>query len=121
MREYTDAFEQVERWAVPADVAAVAVTYAGALIGSGQTERASAIVGRIARWADRDFACAVLQASLYRALGQRWRFAGNPSARSFSRSTNGLRMNRERGCGPVVTRWRSTSSRILNGTVDAPS
>ena len=77
MREYTDAFEQVERWAVPADVAAVAVTYAGALIGSGQTERASAIVGRIARWADRDFACAVLQASLYRALGQHdaWQLA----------------------------------------------
>ena len=75
--DYHDAFEQAERWGVPADLTTVAVSYAGALIGSGRTERASVIVGRIARWAEQDFSCALLQARLYRALGQRdaWQLA----------------------------------------------
>ena len=77
LHEYDNAFKQAERLAIPADVVAVAVSYGEALIGAGQTERASAIVGRIARWADRDFSCAVLQARLYRALGQHdaWKLA----------------------------------------------
>ena len=29
------------------------------------------MIGRVARWADRDFDCALLQAGLYHALGQR--------------------------------------------------
>ncbi len=77
LQNYADAFGQAERWAVPADLRTVAESYAGALIGSGQTERASVIAGRVARWAERDFSCALLLARLYRALGQRdaWQLA----------------------------------------------
>jgi Flp pilus assembly protein TadD len=56
---------------VPADLAVVAVSYGNTLIASGDFERASAVIGRVARWADRDFDCALLQARLYHALGQR--------------------------------------------------
>lgn len=69
-RNYLAALSRAERWGVPADLAAVAISYGGALIADGDLERASAVVGRVARWADRDFACAVLQARLYRALGR---------------------------------------------------
>jgi DNA-binding winged helix-turn-helix (wHTH) protein/tetratricopeptide (TPR) repeat protein len=70
-RSYTLALADAERWAVPADLAAVAVSYARSLIAESDFERASAVTGRVARWADRDFDCALLQAGLYHALGQR--------------------------------------------------
>jgi len=40
------------------------------LIAEGEIDAAGPVVGRVARWADSDFSCAVLQATLYRALGQ---------------------------------------------------
>jgi DNA-binding winged helix-turn-helix (wHTH) protein/tetratricopeptide (TPR) repeat protein len=70
-RRYALALADAERWAVPADLAAVAVSYARSLIAESDFERASAVTGRVARWADRDFDCALLQAGLYHALGQR--------------------------------------------------
>jgi tetratricopeptide (TPR) repeat protein len=70
-REFTAALGDAERWAVPADLAAVAVSYGNTLIAEGDFEHASTVIGRVARWADRDFDCALLQASLYHALGQR--------------------------------------------------
>jgi DNA-binding winged helix-turn-helix (wHTH) protein/tetratricopeptide (TPR) repeat protein len=70
-RSYALALGDAERWAVPADLAAVAVSYGGSLIADSDFERASAVIGRVARWADRDFDCALLQAGLYHALGQR--------------------------------------------------
>jgi len=70
-RNYNTALSDVERWAVPADLAAVAVSYGSSLIADADFERASAVIGRVARWADRDFDCALLQARLYHALGQR--------------------------------------------------
>jgi DNA-binding winged helix-turn-helix (wHTH) protein/tetratricopeptide (TPR) repeat protein len=70
-RSYALALADAERWAVPADLAAVAVSYARSLIAESDFERASAVTGRVARWADRDFDCALLQAGLYHALGQR--------------------------------------------------
>jgi DNA-binding winged helix-turn-helix (wHTH) protein/tetratricopeptide (TPR) repeat protein len=70
-RSYALALADAERWAVPADLAAVAVSYARSLIVESDFERASAVTGRVARWADRDFDCALLQAGLYHALGQR--------------------------------------------------
>lgn len=77
LRGYADAFDQAAHWSVPADVRTVTVSYAGALIDSGQTERASVTAGRAARWADHDFSCAVLLARLYAALDQHeaWRQA----------------------------------------------
>ncbi len=71
LKSYGAALGDAERWAVPADLAAVVISYGGNLIASGDFERASAVIGRLARWADRDFDCALLQARLYHALGQR--------------------------------------------------
>jgi tetratricopeptide (TPR) repeat protein len=70
-RSYDTALDDAERWAVPADLAAVAISYGTSLITRSDFERASAVIGRVARWADRDFDCALLQARLYHALGQR--------------------------------------------------
>jgi Flp pilus assembly protein TadD len=70
-RSYSLALTDAERWAVPADLATVAVSYGESLIADADFERASAVIGRVARWADRDFDCALLQAGLYHALGQR--------------------------------------------------
>lgn len=77
LHDYQQALQQAEHWAVPFDLANVAASYGGALIDSGRTERASVVVGRIARWAESDFSCALLQARLYRALGQHdaWQLA----------------------------------------------
>lgn len=69
-RLYSVALGDAERWAVPADLAAVAISYGSSLIADSELERASAVIGRVARWADRDFDCALLQARLYHALGQ---------------------------------------------------
>jgi DNA-binding winged helix-turn-helix (wHTH) protein/tetratricopeptide (TPR) repeat protein len=70
-RSYSLALTDAERWAVPADLATVAVSYGGSLIADADFEKASAVIGRVARWSDRDFDCALLQAGLYHALGQR--------------------------------------------------
>ena len=76
-KAYAEAFAEAERWAVPADLVTVAVPYANALIDRGDIERAGAVVGRLGRWAEQDFDCALLQARLYHALGhaEPWRDA----------------------------------------------
>ena len=76
-KSYADAFAEAERWAVPADLVTVAVPYANVLIDRGDTERAGAVVGRLGRWAEQDFDCALLQARLYHALrrAEPWREA----------------------------------------------
>jgi len=74
---YEHALAQAETGGIPADIAAIAVSWGNALLDVGDTERAAAIVGRVQRWADADFDCSLLQARLYRALGQdeAWRTA----------------------------------------------
>jgi DNA-binding winged helix-turn-helix (wHTH) protein/tetratricopeptide (TPR) repeat protein len=67
---YGKALTLAEQSAVPADIAAVGVSWGTTLITEGEIEAASPVVGRVARWAGSDFSCAVLQANLYRALGQ---------------------------------------------------
>ncbi len=69
-REYAAALDDAERWGVPADLAAVIVSYGNALIADSKLDQASEVIGRVARWADHDFDCALLQARLYTALGQ---------------------------------------------------
>jgi hypothetical protein len=49
----------------------VAQAYGGALLEAGDTARASALIGRVAPWAARDFDAALLQVRLHHALGQR--------------------------------------------------
>ena len=71
----TAHYEEAQRLAadlnLPYLVATVAAPYGTALIAAGELERAAVVVGRIARYAENDFSCAVLQTRLYRALGQR--------------------------------------------------
>jgi DNA-binding winged helix-turn-helix (wHTH) protein len=73
-RQWHAQFEQArmlaEQRAVPADLARVASAYADALIAEGDLQTAEVEVGRLARWADHDFASAVLEARLYAALGR---------------------------------------------------
>jgi DNA-binding winged helix-turn-helix (wHTH) protein/tetratricopeptide (TPR) repeat protein len=71
MLAYERALSAALGLGVPADVAAVAVSWGERLIAAGDLARASEVAGRIARWADHDYDCAILQARLYRALGQR--------------------------------------------------
>ena len=56
--------------AVPHEIATVARSYADALFADGDIDAAAVEVGRVSRWADQDFACAVLEARLYAALGR---------------------------------------------------
>jgi DNA-binding winged helix-turn-helix (wHTH) protein/tetratricopeptide (TPR) repeat protein len=67
---YGEALILAERSAVPADIATVGVSWGTTLISEGQLDAAGPVVGRVARWSGSDFSCAVLQANLYRALGQ---------------------------------------------------
>jgi tetratricopeptide (TPR) repeat protein len=77
MRLYDDALRQANAIGIPASVADVAVSYGNALIDHGDLANASAVAGQVARWANRDFECALLQARLYHALGERepWKVA----------------------------------------------
>ncbi len=68
---YAKALEAAEQDGIPADTAEVVVSYGTSLIADGELDRASAVVGQVARWADRDFACALLQVRYYRAIGER--------------------------------------------------
>jgi len=70
-RGYAAALSAAERRRVPAELARVAVSWGTALLAAGELEAAGAVIGRVTRWAPTDYACAVLQAGLYRALGRR--------------------------------------------------
>jgi DNA-binding winged helix-turn-helix (wHTH) protein/tetratricopeptide (TPR) repeat protein len=67
---WENALRLVDANPVPQDVAEVVVSYATALIAAGELEHAVTVVGRVSRWSDEDFDCAVLHARLYRALGR---------------------------------------------------
>jgi DNA-binding winged helix-turn-helix (wHTH) protein len=67
---FTHAREIAEETAVPAEIALVAATYADALLAEGDLTRAEVEIGRLSRWSDSDFGCAVLEARLYAALGR---------------------------------------------------
>jgi DNA-binding winged helix-turn-helix (wHTH) protein/tetratricopeptide (TPR) repeat protein len=69
--EYDRALDMAAKAGVPVDLAEVATSYGTALLAEGQIERATVVVGQAARWADRDFGCALLQVRLYKALRQR--------------------------------------------------
>jgi tetratricopeptide (TPR) repeat protein len=70
MAAYDSALTAAEATGVPADIAAVARSWGAMLLAAGDHERASAVVGRLSRWAANDFDCSVAVAGLYRALGQ---------------------------------------------------
>jgi len=64
------ARDMASQLAVPSGIAAVARSYAEALFADGDIDAAAVEVGRVSRWSDQDFACAVLEARLYAALGR---------------------------------------------------
>jgi DNA-binding winged helix-turn-helix (wHTH) protein/tetratricopeptide (TPR) repeat protein len=67
---FAEALADAERWGVPRDIVIVAASYGDSLLADDQADRASVVIGRVARWAEQDFDCAILQARLYAALGQ---------------------------------------------------
>lgn len=56
---------------VPAERARAACAYARQLIAAGKLDQASAVVGELAPYADRDFRVAQVTAALFHALGER--------------------------------------------------
>ena len=74
---YARALASAEATGIPLDIGAVAIGWGERLLDAGELDHASAVLGRVARWAEVDFACSVAQARLYRALGreQPWREA----------------------------------------------
>jgi tetratricopeptide (TPR) repeat protein len=58
-------------------MAEVATAYGNYLVAQGRLDAAAVVAGRVARAAEQDFDCALLQVRLYRALGQEaaWRAA----------------------------------------------
>lgn len=68
---YEHALGLATQGGVPADIAAVVISLGTWLITEGRLPEASAVVGQVARWADRDFNCAVLHLRLSVALAQR--------------------------------------------------
>lgn len=69
-RTYAQAMQAAETSGTPCDVRIVAASYAAALLDSGDLQAASAIIGRVSRWASHDFDSALLQVQLYHTLGQ---------------------------------------------------
>ncbi len=68
---FLDARRIAEQAGVPKDIATATIAGARVLIAAGDLPRAAEAAGQLARWADRDFDCALLQVHLYHALGQR--------------------------------------------------
>jgi DNA-binding winged helix-turn-helix (wHTH) protein/tetratricopeptide (TPR) repeat protein len=67
---YRQVLHAVEANGVPEDVMEAVGDYAPWLIARGRLAEASALVGRVAPWAQQDFDAALLQWRLYSALGQ---------------------------------------------------
>src|SRR5690606_37739657 len=67
---YRAALALAEERGIPGEIAEVVVAHAGWLLERGDVDRASALVGRAAPWADQDFDLAALQARLLRKLDQ---------------------------------------------------
>ncbi|HEY0229942.1 MAG TPA: winged helix-turn-helix domain-containing protein [Dokdonella sp.] len=69
-RLFKQSLATAEAEGVPATTALVAIAYADWLLARGRAQEAAEVGGRVARWAERDFDCALLQVALYRALGR---------------------------------------------------
>jgi tetratricopeptide (TPR) repeat protein len=73
-KQWRGAFEAARELAahdaVPYEIATVAKSYADALFADGDLDAAAVEVGRVSRWSEQDFVCAVLEARLYAATGR---------------------------------------------------
>lgn len=68
--EFRHAIASLDTRSVPSSTVLVVDAYARWLLAQQRTEEARAIAGRILPWADRDFQCALLQVTVFHALGQ---------------------------------------------------
>lgn len=68
---YSNALQLVDKGEVPADTAQVVNSYGTSLLAEGELHRAGAVVGQVARWAETDYTCALLQVRYYHVLGER--------------------------------------------------
>ncbi len=55
---------------VPYEIATVVASYGDVLLTQGDLDAAATEIGRLSRWSDQDFTCAVLETRLYAALGR---------------------------------------------------
>ncbi|MEP7044333.1 MAG: winged helix-turn-helix domain-containing protein [Dokdonella sp.] len=69
-RLFKQSLATAEAEGVPSTTALVAIAYADWLLARDRSQDAADVGGRVARWAERDFDCALLQVALYRALGR---------------------------------------------------
>ena len=67
---FENALALADAGRLPADLLEVCSAYADWLIRSGELQPAGIVAARVARWAPRSYEAALLQARLYRALGQ---------------------------------------------------
>jgi hypothetical protein len=70
LTDFSRAFEQIQALAIPDDLVEVGEPYTLALLDQGDIDRASAVVGGLAAWAEVDVRAAWAQSQLYRAQGR---------------------------------------------------
>lgn len=70
LSDFSRAFEQIQALAIPDDLVEVGEPYTLALLAQGDIDRASAVVGGLAAWAEVDVRAAWAQSQLYRAQGR---------------------------------------------------
>ncbi|HEY0231005.1 MAG TPA: hypothetical protein VGC55_07125, partial [Dokdonella sp.] len=68
---FDDALEQATALDLPVALVDAATAYGRFLIAQGHLEAAIPVAGRVTRYAEQDYASAVLQARLYRALDRK--------------------------------------------------
>jgi DNA-binding winged helix-turn-helix (wHTH) protein/tetratricopeptide (TPR) repeat protein len=67
---YEEALAQARHWGVPSALSETVNSFGHYLLTQGDLPEASSVIGLVARYAEFDFDSALLQAQLYRALGQ---------------------------------------------------
>jgi DNA-binding winged helix-turn-helix (wHTH) protein len=95
-QRYAALLDQAERRGIAIDLALVVQSYAGALLEAGDSQAAAPVIARVARWADADFGCALLQVWGYWSQGD---LGAWQQALEKARSLAG-----ERPIAPVLTR-----------------
>jgi DNA-binding winged helix-turn-helix (wHTH) protein/tetratricopeptide (TPR) repeat protein len=82
---YEESLRMATEEDVPSDIAEVARSYGGYLLARRNLDRAGVVIGKVAGFAEYDYDCAVLQASLYQALDREaaW-YAAVASARRLA-------------------------------------
>ncbi len=95
-QRYAGLLDQAERSGVALDLALVVQSYGGALLAAGDSRAAAPVIARVARWADTDFGCALLQV---------WGYWSDGDAGAWQRALEKARgLAGERPIAPLLTR-----------------